>query len=133
MPKNLMRSPRGVIVENQPLVVSEITAGEVSIETLDAVIPAFGEVVGTSITGSYQTLIAPGGDARLVLLINTCDQDIIISFDAGTTDHVKLLANVSVALDLAVNGMVINEADYEVKHAGAAPTTGSITCSVFRY
>ena len=133
MPKSIRRKARGVIVENSPLIITELTAGEVAIETLNAVIPAHGELVGTSITASYQTIIAPGGDARLVIFVNDCDEDLLISFDAGSTDHIKLLKNVSIALDFALNGMVINEANYQVKHDGDAPTAGSITCTVFRY
>ena len=139
MPKNLTRDSRGVIVENKPLVIDSVTVGSVTVSggtinitTADAIVPAFGEVAGTALTGSFQNLLVPGGDAKLVLLVNDCDQDIIISFDAGTTENIKLDSNVSTALDLAMNGMVLNNLTYQVKHAGVVPTAGSIKCTIFR-
>lgn len=92
--------------------------------------PARGKIAGASLTGSYASLLsAPATRGRVLYLLNDCDQSILISFDGGTTAHFELAPGESPVIDLKANGLAL-ESGISVKHAGVAPTSGSIRASV---
>ena len=88
---------------------------------------AKGKITGSSLTGTYATLLNPTSDLRVLAFFNSCDNTILVSLDGGTTDSLELEAGESVTLDLAANGLKFDNAvNISAKHAGAAPTNGTI-------
>lgn len=91
---------------------------------------AKGKIAGTSLTGSYQTVLNPTSDLLVIYVINSCDNTILVSLDGGTTDTFELEAGESVTVDLAANNLKFdNTVNISAKHNGAAPTSGSVRVS----
>jgi hypothetical protein len=89
-----------------------------------------GEIAGASLTGSYATLLNPTTDLRVLYLLNDCNNTIFVSLDGGSTDSFKLKAGEGLSVDLGANGLKFDNAvNISAKHAGAAPTSGSIRAS----
>lgn len=92
---------------------------------------AFGSI-GASYTavGSATT-----GHARLINLVNSTNQDIIISLD-GVTDHIRLYSGSFQLFDFSSNkvkddGFFIPQGTiFYAKHSGVAPTSGNIWIEV---
>jgi hypothetical protein len=96
-----------------------------------AVIPLYGELAFSGITGSYATLLTPLNDPMVVMFFNSLDKAIIISLNAGITDQFKIPASQSFVLDLRANDILVEAGKaFMVKHAGSAPTSGFISCTV---
>ena len=101
----------------------------------------YGRYLYSAITGAYSTLLTVAnttgsvtsnvGFARIIYIFNTLDQDVILSFDNGTTDSVFLPAGKSWTCDLSTGNMYFSGV-IRVKHAGVAPASGNIACSVVR-
>lgn len=88
---------------------------------------AKGKIVGSSLTGSYATVLDPSSDLKIIYLINSCNNTILVSLDSGSTDTFELEAGESVTIDLASSGLKFNNTlNIQAKHGGAAPTSGSI-------
>ncbi len=88
---------------------------------------AKGKIAGTSLTGSYATLLDPSSDLRIIYLMNSCDQTILVSLDGGSTDTFELEPAESVSIDLTSSRMKFSNAvNISAKHAGVVPTAGTI-------
>jgi hypothetical protein len=88
---------------------------------------AKGKVAGSALTGTYATVLTPGFIARLLALFNSCNDTILVSLDGGTTDGLELEAGESLTLDLGANGRhLASGVNIQAKHAGAAPTAGTL-------
>lgn len=86
-----------------------------------------GKISGASLTGSYATVLALTFDAKILQLFNSCDATILISLDGGVTESFELEAGESTSLDLrAATLYVASGVNISAKHAGAAPTSGTI-------
>lgn len=115
----------------------DYNAGAASANTLRTAVAATnigytakGKISGASLTGSYATLLNPTSDLRILAILNSCDNTIMVSLDGGSTDSFELEAGESVILDLAANGLKFDNAvNVSAKHAGAAPTAGSVRAS----
>jgi hypothetical protein len=91
---------------------------------------AKGKIAGGDLTGTYATLLNPSSDLKVLLLMNSCNDTILVSLDGGSTDSLELEAYESVAIDLATSGLKFdNGVNISAKHAGAAPTAGTIRAS----
>lgn len=90
-----------------------------------SVFTPYGAIDGTSLTGSYQTVLTPGNDLCSIYLLSSCDKPIIVSLDGGVTDHFKL-DNDGLVFDGRTNSKHIRNPVIKAKHAGVVPTTGSI-------
>jgi hypothetical protein len=86
-----------------------------------------GKIAGASLTGSYATVVTTAQITRLVFVINSCDQTILVSLDGGATAAFELEAGESVSLDLATDGLrIASGVNLQAKHGGVTPTTGSV-------
>ena len=98
---------------------------------IHATISPFGELVGASLTGSYQTVTSTTDDVLVVTVFNSCNKPIILSLDNGVTDHFKLDKE-SFVLDLRSNDRQVKSITCRAKHAGVAPTSGSIRITLMK-
>ncbi len=102
----------------------------VAIAATNVAYTAKGKIAGSALTGSYATLLNPTSDLRIIYILNSCNDTIMVSLDGGTTDSFELESGESVTVDLAANGMKFDNAvNISSKHAGAAPTAGSVRAS----
>lgn len=97
-----------------------------------AVVPARGKIVAGALTGSYASLLVMGGNAVAAVFSNSTDQDVLISYDNGTTDHLELAAGETVFIDFQVNGRVLASNTIKAKYVSAGPSIGSVRAAVFR-
>jgi hypothetical protein len=106
------------------------TSGNLNVNTAGTAAIAYqakGKIAGSSLTGSYATLLNPTSDLRIIQIFNSCNQTILVSLDGGTTDTFELEAGESTSVDLATNGMKFDNAvNISAKHGGVAPTAGSV-------
>lgn len=112
--------------------IKDAVQGVLSVQTVPANIgyTASGKIAGTALTGTYATLLDPSSDIRILNLFNTCNATIFVSLDGGSTDSMELEVGESVSLDLGANGLKFaNAVNISAKHAGAAPTAGTIRAS----
>lgn len=93
--------------------------------TKHVTLSSYGEVLGTALTTSYQTVIAATQDCACVFVFNNCNQPILVSFDGGTTDHYKLDEE-GFDIDLRTNDLQMPKPTISVKKASTTPTSGSI-------
>ena len=97
-----------------------------------AIIGTYGEVEGTSMTPSYQTVASADDDVSHVFVFNNTNKPIILSFDGGTTDHFKLIGE-TFAWDVVSNRKILRApVVVQVKHAGTAPTSGSLRITLVK-
>lgn len=102
----------------------------VATATAVATFQSAGEIAGTALTGSYATVLTLGADAVCLAILNTCNNTIFVSLDGGTSDTLKLESGESLTLDFGTNGRrVASGVLIQAKHAGAAPTQGTIRVS----
>jgi hypothetical protein len=95
--------------------------------TKAATFQAEGSLNGVSLTGSYQTVATAAGNVRIVVIRNTCNQEIVLSLDSGSSDTFTLDEGDTITLDLGVNGRhLTNAVTVRAKHAGTVPTAGKI-------
>ena len=93
----------------------------------------FGEIEGTSLTGTFAEVLAVNDSVEILILFCDCDQDVEVSLDGGTTSHFKLADGDSFPLNFASNRAKLDISTIEAKHSGAAPTAGSIRATVFKH
>lgn len=92
-----------------------------------ATFQSMGSVAGTALTGTYQTVLTLTADAVCLVVLNTCNNTILVSLDGGTSDTLRLESGESLTLDFGTNGRRVSSgATIQAKHAGAAPTQGTI-------
>lgn len=96
-----------------------------------ATIPAYGELQGTALTGSYQIVISPDDDVLILFIFNSCNQPIIVSLDNGVTDQLKLDAE-CLTIDLRASSRSLGKPIVKAKHAGVVPTSGSLRVTVMK-
>lgn len=80
-----------------------------------------------SITGSHTSLKAAGDVIKIITFLNKTNQDLVISCDGGTTDHIFLEAGAADKYDFGANSFHETGGIF-VKHNGVAPTTGNVYC-----
>lgn len=93
-------------------------------ETLTSL--AFGSIIGT-----YTLLLTPGGNLRYFEIQNDTDAPIIVSLDAGTTDHWQIPLKEPRIFDLVPFGRY-QSAAIHIKHTGVAPTSGEVRIMGYR-
>lgn len=102
----------------------------VAVATSVASFQSAGEIAGTALTGSYATVLTLNADAVCLVILNSCNNTIYVSLDSGTSDTLKLESGESLTLDFGTNGRrVASGTTIQAKHAGAAPTQGTIRVS----
>lgn len=121
-----------VLRRTTPLVDSEGKIETAGGGTVAATLQALGSIVAASLTSSYQVLLTPGGDYKQLSLTNTCDEDLVVSLDAGTTNHVQLPKYTVRTFDYGALGLHITSAAIHVKYDTVAPTEGKVTAAVVR-
>ena len=108
-----------------PVVVNQNTAA--------STIPAQGSVAGTALTGTYATVLAPGGIYAILMIWNSTDKAISLSLDGGTTTHFVLeRGENTVSVDFAANGKIGPNSNIQAKHNGVVPTIGTVRATVIR-
>jgi len=100
--------------------------------TADAIFGAVQKVAGTALTGTYAEVVAEDLDERpaVIFIVNSCDDTIFVSLDGGTTDHFELESGEDIVVDLGANGMRQDGSAIHAKHAGSAPTAGTLRITV---
>ena len=83
----------------------------------------------TSITASYTTALTNSNALKFCRVMNKTDQDLLVSFDAGTTG-VLVLSMTSEYFDFAANGKA-PASNIQVKHNGVAPTGNNLYLSCY--
>lgn len=92
--------------------------------------PARGKVAGTALTGTYANVFTAASDLSALFVFNNCDETIVISLDAGVTDHYELTSGQSMTIDCRSNNRhIASGTDIRVKHGGVVPTTGTVRIS----
>lgn len=86
-----------------------------------------GNIAGTSLTGSFATVITTGGILKNVTLRNSCDKAVVVSLDGGSTTAYILDSGDYISVDLKSLGLKIaTSVALQAKHNGSTPTSGSI-------
>jgi hypothetical protein len=82
--------------------------------------------------GSIYTMLADL-DRRVILMVlsNFSDQSVLMSFDNGASDHLLLLAQTSLVLDLGSNSAYLNSPSISVKNNGVSLTEGGVSATYF--
>ena len=81
-------------------------------------------VAGSSLTGTFATIITPTGPISRVLVTSDCNQPFQIHF-GDSTQPLRVPASTSFAIDLFEGGCA-GVGTVQAKHDGAAPTSGSL-------
>ena len=88
-----------------------------------------GVLIGTALTGSYTTLISMEDKAKAVSLTSSCDKQIIITLDGGSTDTVVLDPYECRFIDLPQE-VYLPAANIQAKHAGTVPNVGTVKAAI---
>jgi hypothetical protein len=93
---------------------------------------AGGRIAGTSITGSYQAVLSSVPGRGVVMFIaNSCNTEITVSLDAGTTDWLSFPPGYSPTIDFGANDAEFS-GTVSVKHNGIAPASGAFSVGIIR-
>ena len=92
-----------------------------------ATITAYGSIVGTSITGVHQSVLTAADDLLYLAICNSCDEELEVSLDGGTTNHFLLGPYQSLSFDAHANSRRIAKPTIQVRHTGVQPTVGKFT------
>ena len=84
-----------------------------------------GSLAFGSVTASYATVLVGAVQYRNIDILNATDQDALCSWDDGTTS-VRVPAYSSFGGDLRQLSLFLGATELKCKHAGVAPTVGSI-------
>jgi len=95
-------------------------------------------VAGTALTANLADVGSPTSrPARTVVFFNGCDDQVVVSWDGGTTEGFDLPPSSAVAIDCAISPgendakpYLAVGSQFQAKHDGVAPTTGKLTISV---
>jgi len=117
------------------LVAAGVQNESTSLPTVRAIDAAVYEALTSlafgAVGASHSLLLTPGGDLRYFEIQNDTDAAIIVSFDAGTTDHWQIPLKEPRIFDLVPFGR-FQSAAIHVKHAGVAPTSGAVRIMGYR-
>jgi hypothetical protein len=110
-----------------------VDAGEqaeaVSIPVIPAVDAVAFEAMQTvafgSVGGSYAAALTPGSSIIEIEINNDTDAAIVVSFDAGTTDHWRIPFKEARIFTFR-NNFRNQSAAIHIKHEGVAPTEGNV-------
>ena len=72
------------------------------------------------------------GAAKHLALWNSTDQNLLITYDNGTTDNVELDAGEFYSVDFVALGTVLPASTIKVKWLTAAPKFGSVRAVIIR-
>lgn len=97
-----------------------------------ALTDARGKIDGPSITNTYSTLLSMSGAARHLALWNSTDQNLLITYDNGTTDNVELDAGEFYSVDFIALGTRLAASTIKVKWLTAVPKFGSVRAVIIR-
>lgn len=86
---------------------------------------AFGSV-GASFVASGALYTMTHGSYYALILLNSLDNPIAISFDNGTTTAMYLAAAEPVFLNMFSMGLALKKGIFSAYYTGSAPTTGSL-------
>lgn len=84
-----------------------------------------------SVGAGHSLLLTPSGNLRYIEIQNDTDAPVILSFDAGVTDHWRIPLKEPRIFDLNAFGR-FQSAAIHIKHAGVAPTVGSVYAMGYR-
>ena len=102
----------------------------VSQTTTNASFQVATQIAGTALTDTYQNVKTLSADATIVTILNTCDEPVRISFDAGVTDHQFLDVGQSFSWEFGAQRQVLaSGTDIRVRRDVATPTVGRVTVS----
>ena len=95
-------------------------------------------IAGTALTGALANVGAiTASPARVVLVFNGCDEEIVLSWDGGTTEGFIMPPTSAFAIDGPTNADTEERkpflpvgAQFQAKHNGSVPTSGTLTISV---
>jgi len=98
----------------------------------------YRSVAGTSLTGALANVGAvTASPGRVIVLFNGCNAEVIVSWDGGTTEGFLLPASSAVAIDGPTNNdtqevvpFLPVKSQFQAKHNGVAPTSGTLTITV---
>lgn len=99
---------------------------------------AVRSVAGTALTGALANVgVATTSPGVVIAILNGCNDQVIVSWDGGTTDGFSLPPNSAIAIDGPTNSSNENVrpllpvgAQFQAKHAGSAPTSGTLSITV---
>lgn len=100
--------------------------GTIPTATTAATFQAEGSIAAGSLTGSFQTILTPSANTKIIYLRNNTDQSVSFSFDAGTTTNFVLDSGDQVSIDYVANGIIASTSAIQVKNPGSASTTGNV-------
>lgn len=120
-------SERGLITRNIPSGTQTVTES-----TSAAANVARGKIAAASLTNSYATVVAMGGNAKAIFLFNSTEQPVLFSLDGGTTDTFELDAGECVTIDYYALGLFATSANIQAKYVSTAPAVGSVRATVMR-
>jgi hypothetical protein len=98
-------------------------------------IDALGSRDASNITGAHQLLLTPAGNYRFLRITNSTKADVVISLDAGTTDHFNIPGGTMSSIDLGALGGYADITTYtaiHVKYDSATTSKGKVTATVIR-
>jgi|LakMenEpi03Aug12_release.lakeMendotaPanAssembly.Ray.scaffolds.fasta_scaffold02764_16 hypothetical protein len=114
------------VAELMVLVVGVLSASVVHAQTTPKSAQfASGSLAFGSVTGSYVKVLDGAVQFRNIDILNATDQDALCSWDDGTTS-VRVPAYSSFNGDLRQLSLFVGATELKCKHAGVAPTVGSI-------
>ena len=94
-------------------------------------------IAGTSLTGSFQDVgVVTTQPARVVQVFNGCDEQVLVSWDDGSTTVWDLPPNAGAAVDASTNRDTEQipylpvGSQFQAMHDGVAPSEGKLTITV---
>lgn len=95
-------------------------------------------VAGTALTASLANVGVPtSAPARIIILFNGTDAEVVISWDGGVTEGFVLPSKGALAVDASTNKdengaapFLAAGAQFQAKHNGVVPTSGNVSISV---
>jgi hypothetical protein len=98
----------------------------------------FRSVAGSALTGTLANVgVVTASPARVVMIFNGSDDEVIVSWDNGVTEGFLLPATSSCAVDCSTNKDENNTtpflpvgSQFQSKHNGSVPTTGNLSITV---
>lgn len=87
---------------------------------------AEGAIAFGALTTTYATLFTAAGNTRILMLRNSMDQNVLLSWDASTT-HYLLEPGDALSFDFRANGTRVSTGGtLSAKYTGTAPTSGTV-------
>ena len=80
---------------------------------------------------NYDNILTPGGNLRYIEVYNDSDDSMILSFDAGTTDHWRVPVGEGRIFDFAICQRYVSTT-ISIKRAGGSTPSGNFYLSAYR-